>query len=127
MKNSCPKCDGLKDTRAILCKKCQFIHNHPRKGTGAVRTLMRNGYFSIQVDCKAVLEHRHIMEIYIGRKLSSKEHVHHINGIRTDNRIENLELMSASDHHKSHMTHEIAKQLSVLGHAKRWGDKNSYL
>jgi uncharacterized protein (DUF1330 family) len=48
-----------------------------------------------------VLEHRLVVEKYIGRYLTKKEEVHHINGNREDNRKINLYLFNSKGEHTS--------------------------
>jgi len=70
-----------------------------KKGTGSIK----DGYHYISVGSGGrhkVFTHRRVMEEHLGRTLSPDEKVHHINGVRDDNRIENLELWLSKGGHK---------------------------
>lgn len=71
---------------------------------------------------KQIDEHRLIMEQYLGRKLTRLEVVHHKDGNGRNNDIENLEVMSLSDHSRMHV-----KAIMTTAEATRRGLKGRTL
>ena len=62
-----------------------------------------NGYWELVLeDGTRVLEHRFVVQESLGRNLLSTEVVHHLNHDKRDNRIENLQVLSVSEHAKVH-------------------------
>lgn len=91
--------------RPKFCVRSGEKH-HMWKG-GRIKTI--DGYIAIYqpshpnaTQAGYVLEHRLVMEQKIGRYLLKSEKVHHINGVRDDNRPENLELFSIANHNLRH-------------------------
>jgi hypothetical protein len=100
----CVDCGKVLANRcAKRCARC-FIEK-PKKSYGWVH----QGVRLISIDSEDVLEHRYIMEQYLGRPLEFDEIVHHINRNRLDNRIENLQLMTKGEHTTLHNTGKSRK------------------
>ena len=78
--------------------------NHPRWKGGY--WISKDGYKiienSVETNGARKAEHRKIIEEFIGRKLSTDEIVHHKNGNKLDNRIENLSVVSRAEHINIH-------------------------
>lgn len=86
--NNAWKGGRLKDYAGYIIVRCE---GHPRaKGKG-----------------QYVFEHVLIMEKYLGRYLRMDEVVHHINKIKNDNRIKNLQLLTKSQHSSFHRKQDI--------------------
>lgn len=132
-----PSCRDLhkkrKDLKCLFCNKifkpkrkeqifcgnsCSQFFKNKEKGKGNGKW-MENGYVVFYNKGKNIKEHIYIMQKTIGRNLKKNEIVHHINEIKTDNRIENLELMTKSEHSSLHRKKEITKGKLLFGRSKQ--------
>jgi hypothetical protein len=75
---------------------------------GTKYTARPNGYYASTISPKTYL-HRDVWEAHFG-PIPARHDIHHVNGDKSDNRIENLELLHVSEHGKRHYPNNLGFQ-----------------
>lgn len=99
------------DRRFVFCnRECRDKYhigaNHPAWLSG--RIIDTCGYVRTRVNGRYKAEHRQVMEAHLGRPLTKFETVHHVDGNRRNNALENLELWS-HNHGKGQRSNDLAE------------------
>lgn len=103
------------------CKSKRMVGNGNHNYNGG--NITEWGYKMISVNGVKVYEHRYVMEQHLKRKLKKGEEVHHIDGNKLNNNIDNLELLTTGEHKKHHRNPVNGQFVSRVIETKNKEDK----
>lgn len=122
-----------KNATKRFCSTLCRVTGQTLTGAGS-RRKDQNGYiviyFPTHPDANGsgvVMEHRLVAEEKYGRRIKKTEHVHHLNGIRNDNRPENLVVMASRDHMVLTRKEENAMRVELAEYRRLYGPLNTHL
>lgn len=98
------KGDTPRNRRRVLCRKCALPRgaNHPGYRGGVMFDTHAKRWRVICRDGTRMTYARALMCGHLGRMLRPDEHVHHLNGDQTDDRLENLAVIGIVEHGRIH-------------------------
>ena len=104
----CQDCGKSCDRGAIRCKSCSEHFNKLGEKNPGYRKQgskrSNNGYVFIKINNLWITEHRYKVERYIGYKVNKKWIIHHIDGSRNNNKLNNLYIFTKKGIHSSFET-----------------------
>lgn len=103
MRRTCDIKRAIDTMGKYTCKPCtlRLRNEDMARPIGATR-LTAKGYTEVKAKSGWVFQHIQAMEAHLGRQLAPGERVHHKNEEKSDNRIDNLELMEHGEHTAHH-------------------------
>jgi len=108
-----PTAPSRRDRKKFCSLTCRNVGNAKLSAAGRGDSQRGRGDGKTYIKRNGMHEHRYLMEKKLGRKLDTDEVVHHIDGNKRNNSLENLEVITRSEHSRHHAIEQHAKVINA--------------